>query len=99
MGDKFIDIINWQFSCCCFVVVAGLFKHSKICARGTTGSWKGHVKNKQTYSKTASQFRITAGPKLMRVLIYWSIEFSVSHVKGSPTITFCESSRHLIKEL
>jgi len=35
----------------------------------------------------------------MLALIYRSIEFSVSHVKGSPTITFSESSRHLIKEL
>lgn len=81
------------------VVAAGLFYHLKICVRNTTGSWKGHIKNKQTVSKTVSQFKIIAGSKLMLTLIYRSIEFSVSHVKGSPTITFSESSRHLIKEL
>lgn len=99
MGYKFIDIINWKFSRCFSVVVAGLVHHSKICVRSTIGSWKGHIKNKQTFSKTVSQFKIIAGSKLMLVLIYQSIEFSVSHVKGSPTITFSESSRHLIKEL
>lgn len=100
MGYKFIDIINWKFSCCFSVVIAGLVCHSKICIRSTIGSWKGHIKkHKQTFSKTVSQFKIIAGSKLMLVLIYRSIEFSVSHVKGSPTITFSESSRHLIKEL
>lgn len=99
MGYKFIDIIIWKFSCCFSVVVAGLVYNSKICVRSTIGSWKGHVKNKQTFSKTVSQFKIIAGSKLMLVLIYQSIEFSVSHVKGSPTITFSESPRHLIKEL
>lgn len=99
MGYKFIDIINWKFSRCFSVVVAGLVHHLKICVRSTIGSWKRRIKNKQTFSKTVSQFKIIAGSKLMLVLIYQSIEFSVSHVKGSPTITFSESSRHLIKEL
>lgn len=46
------------------VVAAGLFYHSKICVRTTTGSWKGHVKSNWPFPKLLVNSELLQGPSL-----------------------------------